>query len=115
MTYRQDRSTIDTNRWRTRTRRAVAERAEFRCECCRRFLGMTGEADHIVPRSKCEAQGIDPFDLSNLQWLCRPCHSRKTNAEKTEGKPPKPKRRFHRVRVAGRDAYLAAIHNRASN
>lgn len=109
MTRKQDRSTIDTNRWRNGTRFAVAERARFRCECCAKYLGLKGQADHITPRSQCDAVGLDPFDLKNLQWLCASCHSKKTNRERWAGHKPKARLRFNRVRVSGRDAFHAAI------
>ena len=35
------------------------------------------DVDHIVPLSK----GGAPFDLGNLQPLCRECHNNKINAE----------------------------------
>lgn len=35
------------------------------------------EVDHITP----VASGGDFFDRANLQSLCKPCHSRKTNED----------------------------------
>ncbi|ASP22058.1 HNH endonuclease [Antarctobacter heliothermus] len=110
MTRKQDRSTIDTARW-ARVRHGVAERAAFRCETCGRFVGLHGQADHIVPRRRCEEQGIDPFDLANLQWLCAGCHSKKTNAERWEGRTRKDRTAVRRAKVTGRGAYLSALLN----
>ena len=38
------------------------------------------DLDHIVPRRDVN----DPFDVSNLQGLCKRCHSRKTRREQME-------------------------------
>ncbi|WP_420011499.1 HNH endonuclease [Tateyamaria sp.] len=108
MTYRQNRSTIDTSAWRL-IRPFVAQRARFRCEDCGVYLGMSGQCDHIVPRSECEAQGIDPLDTRNLQWLCPSCHSRKSNREKLAGRTPKDRNEVRRSRVVGRGAFLQAL------
>ena len=56
----------------------------YRCQLC----GKAGrlEVDHIVPLSK---KG-DPWDLANLQALCRGCHLEKTRAE--QPKQPSPAR-----------------------
>lgn len=40
------------------------------------------DIDHIVPLS----QGGDPYDIDNLQSLCRRCHNDKTNEDKKHGK-----------------------------
>lgn len=107
MPHQSDKSTINTARWQ-RVRRALALRATFRCECCNCFTGMAGQGDHIVSRANCAAQGIDPFDMRNLQWLCASCHAKRTNAERFKNHKPKPKQR-RRTPVKGRDAYLTAI------
>jgi len=94
--------------WRQDTREAVAKRAGFRCQTCFRHVGMHGQADHIIPRAQCAEAGISEWDLSNLQWLCAPCHSAKTNAERWAGHQkrtgPKPMRRS---KVPGRNLMLA--------
>lgn len=114
MTYaanrKQDRSTIGDYDWRF-IRRAVAERARFRCETCSKFLGMRGHADHIVPRADCEAKGIHPKDMANLQWLCPPCHNRKSSKERWAGHTKKARKPPFRTRrdVEGRGAFLQAI------
>jgi 5-methylcytosine-specific restriction protein A len=49
------------------------------CEECSRHgvTELANEVDHIVPLSKGGAR-LDP---SNLQSLCKPCHSKKTRKE----------------------------------
>lgn len=109
MTRKQDRSTIDLADWRKRIRPMIAERAEFRCECCGLFVGLHGDVDHIVQRSRCEAEGIDPRDPENLQYLCKSCHSIKTNRERWEGHERKDRTEVRRARVTGRGAFLKAL------
>lgn len=102
---RTDTRPLKTARW-AETRAHVAHRAGYRCEHCNEFLGMTGQADHVVPRSDCENVGIGVYDPSNLQYLCTSCHSTKSNSERwgrSERRPPKPL--TQRVSVRGRDAY----------
>ena len=105
----QDRSTLDDADWK-HIRRAVAVRARFRCECCGKYLGMRGHADHIVPRAECEAQGIHPKEMANLQWLCPPCHNRKSSNERWAGHQKVKRKPFStRRKVTGRNAYHAAL------
>ena len=56
-------SRLHARRW-ARVRRAVLDRDGWRCRKC----GKAGrlEVDHIVPDP-----GRDPFDMGNLQVLCR--------------------------------------------
>jgi 5-methylcytosine-specific restriction protein A len=68
-------------RWR-KLRRLVLHRDPFCRVCSARWyidetgpLVVTSEVDHIVPK---RAGGSD--SASNLQGLCKPCHSRKTLA-----------------------------------
>ena len=69
--------------WQSRRKR-VRMRAHGRCEGP---IGDDGARVHDAPR--CMRQGTDcdhiapgdDHDLSNLQWLCAPCHARKTQAE----------------------------------
>ena len=65
---------LNTRRWAA-VRRAVFQRDGWRCVEC----GKAGrlECDHVVPL---ERNG-DPFDMANLQTLCRSCHIAKTAAE----------------------------------
>ena len=105
----QDRSTLDEADWK-HIRRAVADRARFKCECCGKYIGMKGHADHIVPRADCEAKGIHPKAMGNLQWLCPPCHNRKSSNERWAGHQKADRSRPRRARVKGRSAYHAAIH-----
>ena len=65
-------------------REATRQRAGGRCEG--RVRGTRcpnpgGHCDHIKPRS---LGGTD--ELRNLQWLCEPCHSRKTAREAAQAR-----------------------------
>ena len=66
-----------TRRWR-RLRLAVLLRDGRECQGkgCGKLLGYA-EVDHIKP---VHLGGL-PFDLANLQTLCRDCHQRKTAEE----------------------------------
>jgi 5-methylcytosine-specific restriction protein A len=55
--------------------RLVVLREEPVCRKCQRALSR--EVDHIVPI----AAGGERLERSNLQGLCKPCHSRKTATE----------------------------------
>ena len=66
-------SRLHGGRWR-RVRRAVINRDGWRCRKCNRAARL--EVDHIDP-----SPGRDPFDMANLQTLCRGCHISKTRAE----------------------------------
>ena len=105
---RTDPSPLGTSKWRA-IRIAAAERANFRCEHCQKFLGMSGQGDHIVPRSVCETLGISVFDLSNIQYLCGPCHSKKTNSERWAGHQRKDRSAVRRKSVRGREAFFDAL------
>lgn len=98
---------LKTERWQA-TRAFVAHRASFRCEHCFTFVGMQGEADHIIPRSDCGLLGIGVFDPSNLQYLCPSCHSSKSGRERWAGHEKKPPKKHIRSTVPGREAFLAA-------
>ena len=65
---------LNATRWRA-VRRAVFDRDGWRCVMC----GKAGrlECDHILPLQL----GGDPWDMENLQTLCRSCHIRKTAGE----------------------------------
>ena len=106
---KQDRSTIDTYLWKSRIRPKIAERADYRCENCEEFVGTHGDVDHIVPRAHCDAAMIDPRDPSNLQYLCKSCHSRKTNSERWAGHQRKDRTVPRRAKVTGRDSFLSAL------
>ena len=53
--------------WQTARRRAI-KRADWRCERCTAPGRL--EVHHIEPLHK----GGEPFDMTNLQVLCRNCH-----------------------------------------
>ena len=76
-------ATIHKGRWE-RTRRRVFERDGWRCVECGRAGRL--ECDHRVPLD--QDPGRDPYDLDNLQTLCRPCHIAKTRGENTREPSP---------------------------
>jgi 5-methylcytosine-specific restriction enzyme A len=57
--------------------RAIVKREQPICAVptCNR---PTQDIDHIVPLS----EGGAPFDRANVQGLCKPCHGRKTKADR---------------------------------
>lgn len=66
-----------------RVRRQVFERDSWRCVRCGRPGRL--ECDHIVPLDR----GGDPWDMANLQTLCRrPCHAEKTARENRRESTP---------------------------
>lgn len=56
-------------------RAKVAARDIYTCQKCKRLV-VDGQVDHITP-----LQEGGSNDLSNLQWMCRKCHSEKTAKE----------------------------------
>ena len=58
--------------------------AEPLCRPCRKagFTVGADELDHIVPAHKAPKRF---WDLSNLQPICRSCHSEKSSNERLEG------------------------------
>lgn len=103
---RTNTAPLKTSRWAA-VRAFVAHRAAFRCEHCHEYLGLRGQADHVVPRADCEGVGIGIYDPSNLQYLCTSCHSTKSNFERWAGHK-KRDRTPRRSRVEGRDQFLDA-------
>ena len=71
---------LNRKRW-ARVRLAVFRRDGYRCRKCGRPGRL--ECDHVIPLRA----GGDPWDLSNLQTLCRGCHIEKTAAESREADP----------------------------
>lgn len=104
---RFDPRPLNSDRWRA-TRAFVAQRASLRCEHCHRFLGLSGQVDHIVPRADCALVGIGVFDPTNLQYLCPSCHSAKSARERWAGHIKNPPKQPTRTRVTGREQYLDA-------
>ena len=80
---------LDRPRW-LRVRRAVLDRDGWRCRKCGRY---GNECDHVVALDR----GGDPYELDNLQTLCRGCHIAKTRTENTR---PDPEREAWRALVA---------------
>ena len=62
-----------TKRWQV-LRRSVLRRDRYTCQSC---LKWANEVDHVVPINA----GGAVWDASNLQALCKPCHSSKTAKE----------------------------------
>ena len=56
----------------------VFERDGYRCRLCGRPGRL--ECDHVRPMDRLP-DDADPYDLDNLQALCRGCHIRKTRRE----------------------------------
>ena len=81
---------LNRKRWAL-LRLRVFERDGWRCRKC----GRAGapECDHVRPLRR----GGDPYDLANLQSLCRACHIQKTASENTR---PDPARDAWRALVA---------------
>lgn len=70
--------------WRA-TRARILIRDSYRCRACGRVVsGHRANVDHIVPL----AEGGTDED-SNLQTLCRPCHSVKTVREQRQRGMPR--------------------------
>ena len=71
---------LDHRQWQA-VRRAVFERDGWRCTSC----GKAGwlECDHIEPLER----GGAPFEMDNLQTLCRCCHIDKTRRERPDFDP----------------------------
>ena len=67
---------LHARRW-ARVRRAVFNRDGWRCRKCGRPGRL--ECDHVTPMQR--ESGGDPYDMQNLQTLCRGCHIAKTAAE----------------------------------
>ena len=73
----EHRAVYQTVAWRRL--RAVLLSGEPWCRACR--TEWAAEVDHIVPISA----GGGAYELSNLQPLCKSCHSRKTMSELSSG------------------------------
>ena len=72
---------LNGKKWK-RVRRRVLERDNYRCQSCG-YYAKSPEIDHIRPIDR----GGMPWDLSNLQTLCRACHVRKTAMENEHHNP----------------------------
>ena len=85
---------IRSRQWK-RLRLKVFERDKYRCVRC----GKAGrlECDHI----KSMKWGGDPWDMENLQALCRGCHIAKTQQENRENwlkrNPDSPRSRWQKL------------------
>ena len=72
---------LDRKRWE-RVRREVFDRDGWKCSLCGKYGRL--ECDHLVPLER----GGDPWDLDNLQALCRRCHLGKSRDEAREHMRP---------------------------
>ena len=79
-------------KWK-RVRRLALDRDGYRCRACGKAAGRF-EIDHVVPI----AAGGAPFDLDNLQSLCRPCHFAKTTLDRG-GVPHVPDAAWERLKA----------------
>lgn len=68
---------LNSARWR-HTRINVICRDLSTCQICKRVIPYP-EVDHITPLHRDSDQ--DPYDMENLQTLCKPCHAEKTRKE----------------------------------
>ncbi|MDE2812022.1 MAG: HNH endonuclease signature motif containing protein [Gemmatimonadota bacterium] len=68
---------LNRKRWAL-TRRRVFERDSWRCRKCGRAGRL--ECDHVRPLETLP-DDADPYELDNLQALCRGCHIDKTRRE----------------------------------
>lgn len=78
---RYSAAVIRSARWKV-VRKAAKDRDGWKCVQC----GARGrlEVDHIQP---VRTHPDLAYELTNLQTLCTPCHSRKTRIEVGMGKP----------------------------
>ena len=72
---KQHHRLLRSRRWAA-VRREVLDRDGWRCTSCGRAGRL--EVDHREPLG----EGGAPYDLSNLQTLCRSCHVAKTRLER---------------------------------
>lgn len=68
-----------TRRWKATRRTVLGAHPWCVADGC---TELATDVDHIVPLRRWDG---DPYDLNNLQPLCRRCHSRKTLREVTRG------------------------------
>ncbi|WP_376752709.1 HNH endonuclease [Corynebacterium variabile] len=77
MAWTNGNKRTSTTQWKALRRRAKTQ-LDHRCQHCGDENSPL-ELDHILNHAR---GGTD--DLSNLQWLCRPCHNIKTQREAAE-------------------------------
>ena len=84
--YRRKHALV-TGKW-VKARKKAIERDKSTCQACNKVLSTTEvTVDHIRPL----LYGGDPYNLDNLQCLCRACHAVKTNEEQIREHKPNPK------------------------
>ena len=88
-------SGLNRRRWAT-VRRMVLDRDGWRCQQCGRAGKL--EVDHV----RALEDGGDPYDMENLQTLCRSCHVRKTAGENRTRCPVSPEVQAWRDLLADR-------------
>lgn len=78
----ENRAFYNSARWKRVRTKAISRDKGLCVKCRRRGKVKAGEeVDHIYPVDKYPRLA---FKLSNLQYLCRSCHVKKTNADKLE-------------------------------
>ena len=79
MSEDQKRKIYTSRRW-LKLRKLVLDKFNHLCQNCKRNGKQTpaDEVHHIIPLGEC----ADPFDFSNLELLCKSCHSQETNLER---------------------------------
>ena len=78
---RHSAAVLRSPRWKG-ARLSAKRRDGFMCVKCGARHGL--EVDHIIPVRDAPERA---YDLTNLQTLCRACHSRKTRIEVGMGEP----------------------------
>ena len=76
---------LNRKRWAA-VRRKVLDRDGWRCVRCAGYGRL--EVDHVRPIKGGGDHGIDPYDETNLQTLCRACHIEKTALENRREQSP---------------------------
>ena len=93
MSWRRAPIPINKRRWQA-VRRAVFKRDGYRCRACGRPGRL--ECDHVIPLDR----GGAPYDMDNLQTLCRSCHFAKTGDENRRVSPEQEAWRVLLARIA---------------
>lgn len=71
----------NSGKWRFYIRPKVLTRDAMKCAMCSRFEQSKNLiVDHIEELK----DGGDPYDMNNLQTLCKPCHNSKTSKVKKD-------------------------------
>jgi 5-methylcytosine-specific restriction endonuclease McrA len=76
-----DNTFYRSEQWKA-TSKAVLDRDGV-CQWCLYTAKVTPatEADHIIPVNRCEEEGVNPYDQTNIVGSCRSCNSRRASYE----------------------------------